>query len=75
MAPSHVDGLLNLSDFEERVGFGLPPGPYETVAGFLMASLVRLPEVAWRETYPNLARLADKLALRPSFKDTVPPRT
>jgi glutathione S-transferase len=36
---------------------------------------LRLPEVAWREKYPNLARLADKLALRPSFKDTVPPRT
>ena len=36
---------------------------------------LRLPEVTWREKYPNLARLADKLALRPSFKDTVPPRT
>jgi putative hemolysin len=45
VAPSHVDGLLNLSDFEERVGFGLPPGPYETVAGFLMSRLGRMPEV------------------------------
>jgi len=34
---------------------------------------LRLPEVAWRETYPNLARLSEKLAQRPSFKDTVPP--
>jgi glutathione S-transferase len=34
---------------------------------------LRLPEVAWRETYPNLAKLADKLAQRASFKDTVPP--
>ncbi|HYH43651.1 MAG TPA: glutathione S-transferase C-terminal domain-containing protein, partial [Burkholderiales bacterium] len=33
---------------------------------------LRLPEVAWRETYPNLAKLSDKLARRPSFKDTVP---
>lgn len=34
---------------------------------------LRLPDVAWRETYPNLARLSDKLAQRASFKDTVPP--
>ena len=34
---------------------------------------LRLPEVAWRQTYPNLARLAEKLAQRPSFKDTVAP--
>lgn len=32
----------------------------------------RFPEVAWREDYPNLARLFDKLSERPSFKDTVP---
>ena len=31
---------------------------------------LRLPDVAWRETYPNLAKLADKLAQRPSFRDT-----
>lgn len=33
---------------------------------------LRLPEVAWRTTYPNLAKLADKLAQRASFRDTVP---
>lgn len=32
----------------------------------------RFPEVAWREAYPNLAKLSDKLAKRQSFKDTVP---
>lgn len=41
--PSQVDGLLNLNDFAERAGFGLPPGPYDTVGGFVMASLGRLP--------------------------------
>ncbi|MEO7399761.1 MAG: glutathione S-transferase N-terminal domain-containing protein [Polaromonas sp.] len=30
----------------------------------------RFPQNAWRETYPNLARLQDKLSLRPSFADT-----
>lgn len=32
----------------------------------------RFPQLTWREDHPNLARLADKLALRASFKDTVP---
>jgi len=32
----------------------------------------RFPNIAWRDTYPNLARLFDKLSERPSFKDTVP---
>jgi putative hemolysin len=41
--PSEVEGLLNLNDFAERVGVRLPPGPYDTVGGFLMASLGRLP--------------------------------
>lgn len=33
----------------------------------------RFPQLAWRDSYPNLARLADKLAVLPSFADTVPP--
>ena len=36
---------------------------------------LRLPEVDWRAVYPNLAKLAEKLLQRPSFKDTIPPRT
>ncbi len=32
----------------------------------------RFPEIDWRTPYPNLARLADKLAQRPSFADTLP---
>ena len=34
-----VDGLLNLDDFEDETGIELPEGPYETVAGYLMAQL------------------------------------
>lgn len=33
---------------------------------------LRLPDLPWRRNHPNLARLADKLALRQSFKDTSP---
>ncbi len=32
----------------------------------------RFPDIDWRTAYPNLARLADKLAQRPSFADTLP---
>ncbi len=32
----------------------------------------RFPEVAWRNGYPNLAKLQDKLAMRPSFMETAP---
>jgi glutathione S-transferase len=33
----------------------------------------RFPQIDWRTTYPNLARLHAKLALRQSFVDTAPP--
>ncbi|MGR6317132.1 hemolysin family protein [Micromonospora soli] len=41
--PAVVDGRLNLADFAERTGVPLPVGPYETVGGFVMAALGRLP--------------------------------
>jgi putative hemolysin len=40
-----VDGLLNLDEFAEQTGVVLPEGPYETVAGFVVAELGRLPSV------------------------------
>ncbi len=47
VAPSaragEVDGMLNLDDFREATGLELPAGPYNTVAGYLMARLGRLP--------------------------------
>jgi glutathione S-transferase len=33
----------------------------------------RFPAIAWRDEHPNLRRLYDKLATRPSFIDTAPP--
>jgi len=40
-----IDGLLNLDDFADETGLELPEGPYETVAGYLMAVLGHLPQV------------------------------
>ncbi len=39
-----VDGLMNLDDFAEQTGIELPDGPYETVAGYLVAALGHLPK-------------------------------
>ena len=39
-----VDGLLNLDDFADTVGVTLQDGPYETVAGAIVAMLGRLPK-------------------------------
>lgn len=40
-----LDGLLNIEDFADAAGVELPEGPYETVAGFVVARLGRLPRV------------------------------
>jgi CBS domain containing-hemolysin-like protein len=38
-----VDGVLREDEMAERTGFRLPEGPYETLAGFLMARLGHIP--------------------------------
>src|SRR3954452_19519512 len=43
--PHEVDGLWNLGEFSEATGVHLPEGPYETVAGYVLAELGRLPVV------------------------------
>ncbi|MFN4265202.1 MAG: glutathione S-transferase N-terminal domain-containing protein [Aquabacterium sp.] len=34
----------------------------------------RFPDINWRDDYPNLGKLYDKLSQRPSFVDTAPPQ-
>jgi CBS domain containing-hemolysin-like protein len=38
-----VDGVLREDELSEQTGFRLPEGPYETLAGFLMARLGHIP--------------------------------
>jgi len=40
-----VDGALRLEDFTEQTGIDLEDGAYETVAGYVIARLGRIPEV------------------------------
>ena len=39
-----ADGLLNLDEVEEQTGVTLPDGPYETLAGYVMAALGHVPK-------------------------------
>jgi putative hemolysin len=40
-----IDGLITLEDFADRTGLVLPEGPYDTLAGFFMATYGQLPTV------------------------------
>jgi len=42
-ADIEADGLLNLDEVFEQTGVRLPEGPYETLAGYVMAALGHLP--------------------------------
>jgi putative hemolysin len=39
------DGLVTLEDTSDALGYQLPEGPYDTLAGFVMAQLGSLPQV------------------------------
>jgi putative hemolysin len=40
-----IDGLISLEDLAEETGVEVPEGPYETLSGFVMHSLGRIPEI------------------------------
>jgi CBS domain containing-hemolysin-like protein len=58
-----VDGMLRADELAEQTGFRLPEGPYETLAGFLMARLGHIPvpgetieEAGWQFTVVEVDR-------------------
>ena len=71
-----VDGAL------KAMSAGLGGGPWCNGSNYSLADIAvgcalgwvefRFPQITWGDDYANLAKLADKLAERPSFRDTVP---
>jgi magnesium and cobalt exporter, CNNM family len=53
--PVEVDGMLREDELAEQTGFTLPEGPYETLAGFLMARLGHIPVAGERLRLPGWA--------------------
>jgi glutathione S-transferase len=48
----------------------------DVAAGYALDYLDQaLPEIDWRTAYPGLRRLAERLAARPSFSKTLPPKS
>ena len=74
---SRVDGAL------AALSTGLADKPWCASSAFGLADIAtgcalgyldfRFPHIDWRARHPNLARLAEKLAQRPSFAETLPP--
>jgi putative hemolysin len=49
----HFDGLTSLDDVLDETGIEVVDGPYETVGGFLMHQLGRIPEVGDKISQPS----------------------
>jgi putative hemolysin len=49
-----VDGSMRIEEVNEETGFGLPPGDYETIAGFVLCLLGHIPKVGEQTRYKNL---------------------
>jgi putative hemolysin len=40
-----IDGLISIDDLAEQTGVEIPEGPYETLSGYVMHALGRIPEI------------------------------
>ncbi len=49
-----IDGGMSISDANEELELGLPEGEYETVAGFVLSHLGRIPERGEQFVYNGL---------------------
>jgi putative hemolysin len=49
-----IDGALRIEDANEELGLGIPEGEYETIAGFVLSHLGRIPKQGENLKYKNL---------------------
>jgi putative hemolysin len=83
--PVEVDGLLSIEDFDEETGIALEDGPYETVAGWFVATRGALPALGDRVQDPASGAMFEVIELdgrriarlrvipaRPGWRDAAP---
>jgi putative hemolysin len=56
-----IDGALRIEDANEELGLQLPEGEYDTVAGFVMSHLGRIPHEGEHLKYKNLKFAVEKM--------------
>lgn len=56
-----VDGSMRIEEVNEETGFGLPPGDYETIAGFVLSLLGHIPKVGEQTRYKNLKLVVTRM--------------
>jgi putative hemolysin len=56
-----VDGSIRIEEVNEETGFGLPPGDYETIAGFVLGLLGHIPKVGEQTRYKNLKLVVTRM--------------
>ncbi len=56
-----IDGGMRLTEANEEMGLGLPEGDYETVAGFVLSLIGRIPRQGEQIKYKNLKIVITKM--------------
>ena len=56
-----IDGSMRIEDVNEEMGLGLPEGDYETVAGFILHLLHRIPKQGEQIKYKDLKIVITKM--------------
>ncbi len=69
-----MDGLLNLDEFAEQTTIRLPEGPYETVAGYVLAALGELPSAGDAVEIPGYTITVTEMDARRIARLRVTPR-
>jgi putative hemolysin len=56
-----IDGVMRVEEVNEKMGLGLPEGDYETMAGFIIHLLSRIPKQGEQLKYKNLKIVITKM--------------
>ena len=56
-----IDGGMDIQEANDEMGLNLPKGEYETIAGFVLSNLGKIPETGEQFQYENLLFKIDKM--------------